>query len=1534
MDTADSRAWAFLLSKIMQKRRSCMARKLQLVSQLADQTARDITRDVDGWKKYLDSASRLYKYKFEDQLLIYAQRPDATACAAMGLWNEKMHRWVKAGSKGIALIRENENGRPRLQYVFDVSDTRPVRGARMPYLWEMREEHHPAVLATLEKQYGKSDRQEFGSCLMEAAARAVKEAYPEYLRDLAYDAEGSFLEGLDDLNREVCFRDTLTASVQYALLTRCGLNASDHLEDDGLRGIMEFSTPAVLHHLGDATSTLSMGILQEIGRTIRNFDREMIQSRQKNAEKPLEKPADIGYTKGTEEFNALKHKSKERSIENGRTDIQEERGLSDTGSDDGRGGRGRGDHVREVRTFETEFPEGTPPRNLHLQTADREADGTSAGDGQAGTGTGRPDGSRDDETERSGRSAEGTRSDGVVTGSEQLHGAGGGSGASGDRLSVNPEETGQETKEKQPDKEEQETAGEEPAVSASGEKEPAESNFFQISLFPTVEEQVGHIVQAQADEKQAKKTAVNQPVLPQVPDAVIGRALTSGGNEKNSLLRIIAFYQIGPDEKTAADFLAQEYRTGGKGLTVGGRDYAMWFDENGIRIAPGRTANIPGATSVPWEKAAALVAELLENGTYAVQETLDAARMNEYKELAAKLWYLRQDLSEVGKEAGVLPYLSELYHEFPGFPDSTDKIAECLGNAETRKRLLDEITVFAKEYSQNPELLRFHRIHDPELLSLRIESMSIVPKDFHAIEGYEPARASFITEDEIDRMLTRGSGISEGKMRIYSYFVQGHDAKERADFLRDEYGTGGHGHIGYDEWHDRKGIRFTRGDDISGYEGYDKVQLSWDKVQKRIGKLINEGKYLNSKEMAYTAQYERVQLARNIVTFYSCAPNRQTDISPYDQSYSQAEKQILQALGNPEKSAKMYEDMVKRSALVSPDERNYHLMQRAMDDMGAYQRGGYSLFTPLPEEILKAQRQKKDAPKKAAPPKEQKPIDELEAAARALAKKQRQKAKEGADGQLSFDFSVGTEEMETPPDIQGQAEEFLRRDEEEAILSQYDLGYGFLGNGLTVWNRLEEVNGDYKTVAHIDSDRSVTFRDENLPDIIKERIEQIASTAELNISATQDVPVFSAPPEEVPELAEDKKTEEHADGQPEKVLEAQPLGKTPADLYRETLTTLVGAIRQSSFYDYLRDRETDYDNAAAELDQELSYFIEEIAASQPELYEAFYSLPHFREWMVEDILQRTYDDVLIDSRDALSRHAEEKDFPEWAGEAAAPEQMEAGRPEPEAAEATESTQTGDQFLDREPPEIVEIEGGTIDEDGPLLFTSPRLPYDIVVEKLHIGPERSNFHITDDGLGTGGQKTKYQNNMAAIRTLKQIEAENRLATPQEQEILSNYVGWGGLAQAFDPDNEKWGKEHAGLKELLTPEEYASAQSTVLNAHYTSPVVIKAMYEAVSRMDFTPGNILEPSCGIGNFFGLVPEGFQNANLYGVELDPLTGRIARQLYQKADIAISGFEDSEHPDDFFDLAVGNGSVLFRLNAENTDFMRVCECLAYKLAA
>ncbi len=1340
-----------------------MAKKYMEVSELANRTARDITGSTGRWKQYLDTASRIYKYKFDEQLLIYAQRPDATACAEMELWNEKMYRWVKRGSKGIALIRGTETGRPHLEYVFDVADTRPVRGAREPYLWEMREEHHAPILSALERRYGVGKEKEFVSRLMEIAAKAVREVYPEYLKELAYDAEGSFLEEFDRLNLEVCFRNTLTASVQYTILTRCGFTPSDYLDDGELAGITEFSTPSVLHHLGNAASTLSMGILQEIGKVIRNYDREMMAERQKNIrkmpEKSLAKSTGTEYTESTERFNTLKHESEKGGIENDRTDIQEERGLSDTGADTGRGGRTGENAYREVWDAASDIPYGASSGDVHIDAADGAADAPLAADRRTGTGTGRPDSGKDDESKGSGRESESARPDGMGAGSKRSDRASGGNGASGNRIPV------EQKREK-----EQETGGDEPAVSA-----PA---YFQMSLFPTMEEQVERIVRAREEERRTGFPASGRILVTEVEREVIGRALTSGGNEKGSTQRIIAFYQKSPSMKDAATFLQKEYGTGGKGFTIAGEKYALWFDKEGIKIAPGRTANIPGATLVSWEEAAEQVSELLEDGIYAAQEILDTARANEYQELASRLWYLRQNLSDEAVERGFLPHVSKLYG---GFPDSTEEIAGLLEKSAGRDVFIFELAEFARAYEEDRELMRFH-FHNPEIILNRLLNLDIEPKQFHALEGFEPAKGSFITEDEIDRMFLRGSGISEGKMRIYSYFMQGHDAKERADFLKDEYGTGGRGDIGYDEWHDAKGIKFTRSDEASGFKEYDTIKMNWNQVQKRLGELIDTGRYLNPEEMAYTSEYEKLQLARSIYAFYYYCPNTPNPGKSVLWDVDAAERDFKPMLDDVKLSAALYEDMVESFAAVVPEEsRSYGIMQRAVEDMGAYQRGEYFLFTPLPEKTLRAERQKQELEKKEAkekqnaPQKVTEPAGELEAAARALAKKQRGKVKEQSDGQLAFDFAAVN--AETSEQADGADLEEAKRLIEDFCLAEY--------------------GGD-----------SVDFFD----------LEKVGLAYGVTENGGFEVQVN-------------------------------------VDLLHFSLSQFVdGKCVEKRQYDSLREL----------IDVELSFL---------DYDQLIYLEPGIEERLEADLNEKIWQEEMQGAREGVIPT-------EWET---------IGREEEES------------------PDMVEIEGGEIVMEGPAEGYSTGLPYDIVIDKLHFGPDRHNFHITDDALGTGGRKSKYQDNLAAIRTLTQIEAENRLATEQEQEVLSRYAGWGGLHQAFDADNEKWGKEYVELKELLNPAEYESARSTVLNAYYTSPVVIKAMYEAVKRMDFTPGNILEPSCGIGNFFGLVPEEFEKSNLYGVELDSLTGRIAKQLYQKADITVGGFEMTEYPNDFFDLAVGN---------------------------
>ncbi len=1770
--------------------------KLHFISSLAAEAAGRVTQDEESWKGFLKTASRLYRYDFDDQLLIYVQRPDATACAPLEMWNEKMRRWIKPGSKGIALIHKHRDGSNRLDYVFDVSDTRPVRGAREPYLWELREEYRAPVLEALERRFGRTGGQDTGERLMQTVAGAVLETFSDHLLDLEYDSGGSPLEGVDVAEWEEYFRETMQASVQYMVLSRCGFRPEDYLEDTSLSGITLFSTPATLHHLGDACSRLAMEICTEIRRAIRRMEQGAAQDREKEArenvrkiaENVLEKPSREVYSESEKKFSAVKRESEERG-ENGYgrtgTDIQERGGLPDPGPGDGRGGRDGGNAHREVRAAQGELLKGASSRDLHIHAADGEAGGASSGSGEEGPGADRPDPGAADESGRSGREAESIRPDAVGQKSQRHDSPGGGDGAAGSGLQVKQE---QAIPEKQ-NRDRQETAGGHPAVFPSSEYERSG----QLSLFPSAEEQVEKIAQAQAEEKR-EEPAPGQRVknLPEGLDRCLNSALAGGGNERDSILRIVAFYQKGPDKKQAAAFLEKEFGVGGRGILVDGVKVSVWFDRNGLFFARGNSALVPGAVLVPWERAAARVRTLLERGTFATQDKLDGARDYEYRRQAESMWFLAQNLSSEAREKGYLPYLRELYG---GFPDSTEKIAALLCEPGYRSVFCAELDTFAQALQQNPALLRYRGYH-PGRIREEIESLDISPRQFHCAEGFGPVKGHFITGDEINWMLRRGSGVSEGKFRIYSYFMQGHDAKECAAFLRTEYGNGGWGQIGYDEWHDSKGIKFKRADDYSGYKGYDTVFFNWNQVQERIRGLIRDGKYLSAREKDYLPEYEKMQLARKLYYFHHFIPGRSGNVLKALLDAEKGAAEFRPVLDSPKYSAGLYEDMAKTFAPLLPEEvREYETMKKALEDMGAFVRGEYSLFQPLPASVLEAERDRTRRRKEA---------------------EKEEKRQERQAAERHRDTEAGKPGDESP---QGDP----------------------TGKQTSGMPGAHEQEGELEKAARA---------------LAKKQRAQAGTKQEIDGQLTLDFSAMGA---------------SETDSAKEQIISqtAEQVPKSPVSLYREALASLTEAIRRGELYGFLRDRETDYESAAAELEGKLDVLLNDFRTRQPELYHAFQELPKFREWMVEDILERTYQDYAIDGRDAILRHAGEPDAPAWISdavkkpekgstslgesakeerreeqeetrkekkepqaserqaekrpdsrltphaeeylalkalhpekligvqvgglclfygkdaEAAAPaldakllkreidglgetfvtgtkswqgaveKALEHGHsilvigPEPgkgadapyvtvkeqsvadyiplgmeltvdgrrmridsvdfgsgkvslkdlaiqgwfpvfreesvayvreciereadreaeteasvgmvlEAAKKTGETaeidaadleeakqlivdfcygEYGTDTVDFDSPEHVGIAYTTVGDreydlqvevnlsdfsisqfldgvcvekrgygslrelidnelkwlefdylvsvdpevldsidraekthDGirkeseesekPLhsvnhlhsvksLHTEERqmraslpsseqeaempaapqgqlvpsdtvqvfdagLPFDVAVQKLVTEEEREkerrlrdrrNFRITDDNLGAWGQKTRYQNNAAAVRTLKQIETEGRNATGEEQEILAKYTGWGGLSQAFDPANEKWGKEYAELSGLLTPEEYESARATVLNAFYTSPLVAKAVYAALERMGFVPGNILEPSCGAGNFLGLVPEGFAGAKLYGVELDSLTGRIAAQLYQKADITVGGFETTDYPDSFFDLALGN---------------------------
>ena len=990
------------------------------MEQLTEEVAKDVAASPQEWMRFLNTASRLYKYTFPEQLLIYAQRPEATAVASMEIWNQKMYRWIKKGSKGIALIDNTSGPKTKLRYVFDVQDTYKVRNlGKDPQLWNLPVEGEQLVADYLQEQLSLEDTEGgLAESLHQAAKESMQEWLPDALEELRLDVTGTFLEELDEQNQEVEFRELMTNSVWYVLLNRCGLDVQEYLDVEDFRHITDFNQLKVLGHLGSAVNEISRPVLMQIGRYVLN-DLE-------NDLKTVAKEKEVVYN----EFNALIRESETNNTENReenkeetdyeRAQLQPERRVSDSRYQPGRDKRNH----REVRNDEERVSEKSQGSQVqHSDTAEPSGQ-SSDGDRQSGkTESRQPD-------ERTSGERSGTGQDGRHNGVDQTH---------------------------EPDQ-----------STGRGTGDPGD--YLQLSLFPTEEEQLGEIRKAAA--------ALEQPAAFLISDEVVDDILRTGSGQKNTLFHITARLIEGLDNEEMQSFLKDEYRTGGKGFTIDGQKISIWYDNDGIRIRRGDSARRNFDRIVTWEEAADRIRDMYEEGNYVDNLISNNAIEQEQKEMTDLLALHFRDTSRNREER-----LS--------YSDWQDVVGAAWTDSEEAAATAYRFEWLQEDMEKNPE--DYHRWeiqHNPEYFQ-RYKDLqrerSWVDQQFKV----ERPALSFITQDEIDAVLRRGGITAGGRNRIYEYFMEHHDMKDAAEFLKNEYGTGGSspgipGAGASDASHDAKGLKLAKGK-IGSPEV--EVLLKWNKVAERVRQLIRTDDYLSPEEME---KYEEQQEAQ-----------RQADLEEAQQA--------------------------------------------------------------------------------------------LEA---------------------------------------------------------------------------EQIDVD----------------------------------------------------------------------QPE--------------------------------------------------DKETSEIVEEVER---------------REDTVTDI------------------------------------------------------------------------------------------------------QATNFHITDDELGQGTPKEKFRANIMAIQLLKKCEDENRNATPEEQEILSRYVGWGGLADAFDETKSAWETEYLELKTVLTPEEYAAARASTLNAHYTQPIVIESMYQVLENLGFTKGNILEPSMGVGNFFGMLPENLNQSKLYGVELDSISGRIAKLLYPDANIQIKGFEKTDYPNDFFDVTIGN---------------------------
>ena len=1140
--------------------------KLQDIRNLVQEHAVSVSSSPGDWMDYMDTASRLYRYSFSDQLLIHAQRPDATACASLELWNEKMLRWVNRGARGIALFDETWQN-TKLRYVFDISDTHMVAGGRSPYLWQMQEHQREEILTHLAEVYAleEKDTATLQDALMAVAREMVSDNLEEYLDGLEYAVEGTYLEDLDEVTIRSDFRQLATDSVYYLLSRRCGLDPMELLEEEDFMHITDYNHLSVLTFLGNAASQLSESILIDIGKTVHKISLE-------EARKEVENSNERNYNN----FTTLMCKTKNQDAETKKEENIENEGGTDYGTDISSQGRlpvsesdrrrGRSDD-REIRDAAEDISERTQEQPLSEPVPDRKAEQPSGTDRESSTGeNGQPDGEITGEESGTGQ---GSRSDGM----DSTHGRTDGNSGR-EHLDGIGIQLVEDTREDGLSKAEEEIA-----------------SALSLPEYPTADEQRRNI-----EERTAALYAGEIPI----PEEVVDEILRTGGNRKASQLRIIYNFMSEQTPEEYTEFVKREYRKGGKGFQIDGKEYSVWFDETGMQIAVGHTVTdqILDKAFLSWEDVSGRIHQLLDQGEYAPQSVLDAARSNAVKEHAQALAYMKGDMAEGVAEIVFdeedLPHLRSIY------PEITDYLEEKLEDPQWLSELNERLDALAEAYEENHFIMRFHH-YNPINISKQFQKFADEVIPYQARDGFAwKEHPMFITQDEIDAYLAGGGAYSQGRLRTYSFYLLHEDERSRTGFIKEQYGIGGSSHAlsGADDSHanyDGKGLFLARG---AYGNPYTSILLSWNKVANRVAYLIKNDQFLQAEDYARMPEYEREQMANKVLRFYDRLPEEIDRPFTDDFFWEKPGKEMVAVLENPEQTEELLQKMDAAFAALPLDFEaygtNYQQKTELLSELHQYAEGTYTIF-PTPE------------------------------------------------AEPSF---------------------------------------------------------------------------------------------------------------------------------------AEPSG------------------HQMTMLDFLDTK----------------------AVIEP---------------------------TVVDMSDV-----EEIEEEEVTAEESIPESQEQ-------------------------------------------------------EKAVIEPH--NFRIQDNDLGAGGPKAKYKANMEAIHLLQTLEKEERLATPEEQEILSRYVGWGGIPQAFEENNSSWANEYLELKNTLSSEEYSAARASTLNAFYTSPTVIRSMYEALENMGLKQGNILEPSCGVGNFMGLLPESMGKANMYGVELDPVSGRIAKQLYQKNKIAVQGFEETSYPDSFFDCVIGN---------------------------
>ena len=1755
-----------------------MPSKLQTYMQMADEAQRQITGSYRGWTGFLTTAARLYKYPYAEQVMIHAQRPDATACAEYDFWNEKMGRYVRRGSKGIALI-DSSGERPRLRYVFDVSDTGGREFPKSRYLWEYREEHADAVSAMLESRYGVDGKGGLPDQLERIASQLAEEYWRDYKRDILAIVDDSFLYGYDEFNVGAAFQSAAAVSIAYSLMSRCGLEADDRFEHEDFLSIFDFNTPEAAAELGTAVSRINGEVLRQIEVTIKNYEREKLAERSRNHD---------------------------------RADLHQERGLPDSRPDAERDAGGR-ETPGQVRETAQELPSGAQTGAVQPSGAVGEAVPAPAGDRRDGEPEAGADDAGADEVGGRDGGAESPRPDEMGGADEQPESAGGGD---------HPQRAGVQLTNDAPEAE--------PA-------QPPIPQAYQLSLFPTEEEQIAYIAEAESYTPSAFSMSIPQadidhilrmegnadyarmkiatefskgkgveeiaaflqssfhggngvvtesgrysawyaddgihiangdaaryltsakvvswqeaaerigqlltqgeyaanvelaeapgheraelaqsiwylrqdlsekareqgylsclsdmrgggfpeetarlaerlrdPAFREVlmddlaqlrsdcredrsllrfhyhkPDKIeqglrelslprreyrtemaeipavqrfitedeIAATLTRGSNIEGSKGRIYAYFKEKHSPREQADFLKDEYGIGGRSHAVSGASHSG-EDHSGKGVSL-KKQDCP-EIQLNWANVAKRISELIRKDRFLTleekarfeqlqrQTAARSAAWNDYNAVKEAhpddlvLFQVGDFFEMYGEDAkqaaellnmnlttrnipgagrvemcGVPSHNLEMYveklrdkydvtiAEVPDFRGerhiytlrSIDHEAEAAIDAQEAEFGADGTRVFrdpAAEQAQPTvqELFERYRltvgnalVADDAFLNacrnsdrqnaylegaaairrivtesgdLQLTRLYFDMPAFHnrlhqeLLDELYPTLATTITpspykvtQADIDAALQQWNGRIESKHAVVRYMKAHARDRDTAAWLAREYGLKD----------TSKPLQISVGNS-------EPVTLSWAKVQRRIAQLIREDKFFTEQEKSLlenNPDYRLLGRLRADCEYFLGAGNRAEKHLWAGSVYAQIVKmrELYDAL--PQKpewlTKEMIDDYAERMApryqVVAyhhfengfDEKRDYQTLEEAEKAAQGYVDGtmesdGFAydgaaiydqqarkylrIYGDYPDERAHAEVAGREPTAESIIPAERFHVVSLDRGFRTLYAVWDDETHGyyvDADG-VTEEFSSEWQAEAYRLELQGQAEQALTERAKGLISdfcrSEYGSEADFsdpakIGVAYTTVTDDEipvQVNIDlvnYRLERYLDDEHLETRQYGSLQELITNELENLDFSDLIHVS--------------------DEDVEQHRWHEPE----------TPDVEHPEAVES--APVSQKDKFPYSVGDTVYLENGKPYIIESIGVF--DITLSDPTL---FYPISR------------------AESRESFARLMERYPQPEKtaAENTAVPEK----EPNHTYTEETVAVYPGDKnnlpydveirtlrFDEPEPPsfeEVVDANPISVQVGGewqtfPNREAAEKAMYEEYKDNLRRNAE--NFRITDDALGVGGAKAKFRANMAAIHLLKELEFEGLQASPEQQEILSRYVGWGGLADAFDESKDNWKDEFAELYAALSPEEYAAARASTLNAHYTSPTVIRAIYDAVENMGFQTGNILEPSMGVGNFFGMLPESMKSSRLYGVELDSITGRIAKQLYPKADITVAGFETTDRKD-FFDLAIGN---------------------------